>query len=95
MIKHVDQTVLFDDDSDVPIKDIFKTKYRYIAIIRAQISDYELLWLFYNCLSKNGADKFKPYIEKYSFYKNIPKEHLGHPSHENLYSRKAYIPDPT
>lgn len=30
----------------------FEVRYRYISMLRAQLSDYELLWLFYNCLGK-------------------------------------------
>lgn len=92
MIKHVDQAIFFDNQSKVSSDEIFKTKYRYTSIIRAQISDYELLWIFYNCLSQNGIEKFKPYIETYSFFKNIPKEHLGDFSHIDLYNNKAYTP---
>lgn len=74
------------------LNEIFKIKYRYISIIRAQISDYELLWLFYNCLSKNGVEKFKPYIEQYSFFKNIPKNLIAHKTHLDLYNKKAFEP---
>lgn len=92
MIKLVDQTDFFYNSSTVTAKEIFKTKYRYTCIIRAQISDYELLWLFYNCVSENGIEKFKPYIEQYSFFKNIPHNLLAHPNHIKLYDRKAFEP---
>ena len=89
MIKHVDQTNFFYDNSVVSGKDIFEIKYKYTSFIRAQISDYELLWLFYNCLSRNGIEKFKPLIETYSLFKNIPTE-LIEPSHLGLYEQCAY-----
>jgi hypothetical protein len=92
MIKLVDQTDFFYDIKKVKELERFKIKYRYISIIRAQISDYELLWLFYNCLSKNGDTKFKPLIEQYSFFKNIPKEHIAKTAHLELYDKKAYEP---
>ncbi len=95
MIKLVDQTDFFYDSSKVTEKEVYEIKYNYISIIRAQISDYELLWLFYNCLSINGIEKFKPYIEKYSFFKNLPKELLARSSHFELYDGKAYNPDYT
>lgn len=93
MIKLVDQTDFFYDSSKVTEKEIFKTKYRYTCIIRAQISDYELLWLFYNCVTENGIEKFKPYIEQYSFFKNLPKNLLAHTNHIKLYDNKAFEPD--
>lgn len=95
MIKLVDQTDFFYNSSKVSIIEIFEIKYRYTCIIRAQISDYELLWLFYNCLSKNGNEKFKPYIEQYSFFKNIPKDLIADKMHELLYDKKAYDPAST
>ncbi|WP_028981946.1 putative phage abortive infection protein [Sporocytophaga myxococcoides] len=54
----------------------YKVRYSYTSIIRSQLSDYELLWLFYNCLSHNGNTKFKPLIEHYSLLKNLPKNLL-------------------
>jgi len=50
-----------------------KIRYKYTSMIRAQLSDYELLWIFYNCLSENGNEKFKPLIEEYALLKNLPK----------------------
>ncbi|MCB0738292.1 MAG: hypothetical protein KDC92_12315 [Bacteroidetes bacterium] len=38
---------------------------------RAQLSDYELLILFYNCLCEYGG-KFKPYVERYALLKSLP-----------------------
>ena len=51
-------------------------RYSYISMVRAQLSDFELLWLFYNCLSENGEEKFKPLIEKYCLFKNLQLVHL-------------------
>jgi Putative phage abortive infection protein len=90
MIKLVDQTDFFYDISKVSSEEIFELKYRYTSIIRAQISDYELLWIFYNCLTQNGVEKFKPYIENYSLLKNIPKKYIPFETHLELYDKKAF-----
>lgn len=66
------------------------TKYKYTSMIRSQLSDYELLWLFYNCLSENGVEKFKPYIEKYSLLKNIPKDKLHDDKITGKYNDSAF-----
>ncbi len=66
------------------------TKYKYTSMVRAQLSDYELLWLFYNCLSENGVEKFKPYIEKYSLLKNLPKDKLHNQEIVNEYNESAF-----
>lgn len=92
MIKLVDQTDFFYNTAIVSENEIYKIKYRYTCIIRAQISDYELLWLFYNCLTENGIEKFKPYIEQFSFLKNIPKDLIADRSHVSLYDNSAYEP---
>jgi hypothetical protein len=92
MIKLVDQTDFFYDQSKAKPEEIFEMKYKYTSIIRSQLSDYELLWLFYNCLSANGKEKFKPYIEKYSLFKNLPVKLLANKSHKDLYDDRAFKP---
>jgi hypothetical protein len=46
------------------------TKKRHIKILRAQLSNYEILLLAYNCLHKYGS-KFKPYVEDYELLQNL------------------------
>jgi Putative phage abortive infection protein len=92
MIKLVDQTDFFYNSSRVSKEEIFMIKYRYTCIIRSQISDYELLWLFYNCLSINGSEKFKPLIEQYSIFKNIPKDLIANIGLVDKYKKTAYEP---
>jgi hypothetical protein len=43
-------------------------RYFYTSIVRSQLSDYEIRWLFFNGLSEFG-EKFKPLIIEYSFLK--------------------------
>ena len=65
--------------------------YEYICILRAQLSDYELGLLCYNCLSDNGRDKFKPLIEKYALFNNLRDKVLNNPNTERLlYANGAY-----
>lgn len=49
----------------------FEEKYKYTSMVRSTLSRYELIWIFYNGISKIGSDKFKPLIEEYSLLKNI------------------------
>lgn len=51
-----------------------ETRHQYVAILRGQLSRYELIWLYYNGLSNNGYEKLKPLIEKYALLKNIRQE---------------------
>lgn len=62
----------------------------YANIVRAQLSDYELVVLFYNCLSVYGRERFRPLAVKYSLFDNMPIDLLIRPSHESLYPAEAY-----
>lgn len=64
LIKMIDEQT-FDEES---VENDFKKKYYYTSIVRAQLSDFELSWLFFNCLFEYG-EKFKPLVEKYAFLK--------------------------
>jgi len=69
----------------------FDEKYSYTSMVRSQLSDFELLWLFYNCLSNNGSEKFKPLIEQYTLFKNINIKYLANINHKILYNNRAFI----
>lgn len=45
----------------------------YSNYLRAQLSQHELYFLFYNCLSELGNEKFKPYLERYEFLEHLSK----------------------
>lgn len=62
----------------------------YVKVLRAQLSSFELSILFYNCLSHYGLEKFKPLIEKYSFFKNLEDELLWNLDHKEKYATSAY-----
>ena len=50
------------------------TKVTFVKMLRAQLSNYELLLLAYNGMNDYGA-KFYPLIEKYELLKNLNSEH--------------------
>lgn len=54
----------------------FDEKYKYTSMLRAMLSRYELVWLYYNGLSGYGEEKLKPLIEKYAMLKNLRGELL-------------------
>lgn len=84
IFKYIDESQLIDDTE----------RYSYSCIVRAQLSDYELLLLFYNALTidDNGIYKFKNLIEKYAIFNNIREPMLAR-QHEDykLYHGGAYI----
>lgn len=80
IFKYVDTSDLIPDDE----------RYEYACIVRSQLSDYELVMLFYNCLTSNGREKFKPLIEKYVIFNNLREELLANVEHKKLYAETAY-----
>ncbi|WP_064713563.1 putative phage abortive infection protein [Rhizobium bangladeshense] len=64
-------------------------KTRYIRILRAQLSDFELLVLFYNGLFPLAA-KFKEYVEFFTLFDNLPKDLLFNSSHVGFYLPSAF-----
>lgn len=46
-------------------------KKEYANMLRAQMSKYELEFLFYNCISRLGSVKFRPLLEKYEFFEHL------------------------
>lgn len=84
IFKYIDKTDLIDE----------KERYDYASIVRSQLSDYELVMLFYNCLAQkdNGKEenKFKPLIEKYAIFNNLRDGLLAKEDHYKLYNDGAY-----
>lgn len=85
--RHLYRIFKYINDSEI-IDD--KHKYKYSCIVRASLSQYELIILFYNCLSSNGNENFKPLIETYAIFNNIRVELLAKQEHKDLYSNGAY-----
>lgn len=80
VFKFIDEAPIFANDKD--------KKYEYACIMRASLSQYELIMLFYNCLSSNGREKFKPLIEKYAIFNNLRVELLATNKDKELYALK-------
>lgn len=66
-------------------------KNQYTSIARAQLSSYEQVLLFYNCLHGNGKEKFKPLIEKYCLLKNIDRALLISETNMIEYNESAFV----
>jgi len=101
IIKMIDSTEFYNfDELNLNEKDTnhlahyqaknFTERYKYSSILRAQLSDYELLLLFYNCITVNGEKKFKPLIEKYHILKNINFSEIYHQGLRQYYTEKAF-----
>lgn len=78
ILKYVDESSIIDG----------KQKYNYVCILRATLSWYELLVLFYNGLSEDGKNRFKPLAEKYALFNNLRIEELASDDDKRLYMSK-------
>jgi AAA+ ATPase superfamily predicted ATPase len=68
--RHLFQTVKYIDQQP---DDIIKNKYDYVKNLRAQLSTYEQLLLYYNALSRMGRPWItEDYMRRYCIVKNMP-----------------------
>lgn len=74
ILRYIDQTEAFADSQGTSHPS--KEKYQYAKILRATLSRYELVLLYYNGLSSLGNDNLKPLLEKYSMLNNLNEEFL-------------------
>ena len=82
--RHLYRIFKFIDESDDRIIDKVK-KYEYTSIVRATLSQYELVMLFYNGFYHK---KFKTLAEKYALMNNLRIGLLASVDDINLYGRK-------
>ena len=82
--RHLYRIFKFIDESDDRIIDKTK-KYEYASIVRATLSQYELVMLFYNGFYHK---KFKALAEKYALMNNLRIGLLASDEDINLYGRK-------
>jgi hypothetical protein len=65
-------------------------KKKYARIVRAQLSSFEIILIFYNCLTPYGK-KFQPLIEEYGLFKNFNEELLWAGNADKLaYNKSAF-----
>lgn len=88
--RHLYHIVKFIKDSPITSD----SRKKYTSLVRAQLSGYEHLLLFYNCLSVFGYKKFKPLVEEFALLENMPQNELiSCELHLKLYMDSAYGDD--
>lgn len=92
--RHLYHIIKFIDESNI------KDKKKNTSIVRAQLSSYELVLLFYNCLQTFDHDeinKFKPLVERYQLLANLDHSLILNMKHfleydeEKAFGRKVYF----
>lgn len=61
----------------------------YARLIRAQLSEKELLLLFYNGISSYGREKFIALANEFDLFQNLPKSLLARRSDAGLYGTRV------
>lgn len=69
---------------------------KYLSFIQAQMSDYELAFLFYYALSERTKNKDKEYVlmvnlDKYQFLSTIPADKLLDRNHHKIYRNTIFL----
>jgi hypothetical protein len=64
--------------------------YQNVRLLRAQMSDEELLLIALNCSYGNGIEKFKPLLERYAFLHNMNPHHVEEFSIRSLFEPTAF-----
>ncbi|UXS99744.1 putative phage abortive infection protein [Agrobacterium tumefaciens] len=64
-------------------------KQRYVKLLRAQLSDFELALLFYTALNAHGINYWL-YIHEYRILDNMPDSVFIHPTHKSLFSPQSF-----
>jgi hypothetical protein len=82
--RHLYHILKFVANSDV------KDKKTYTNFVRAQLSSYELVVIFYNGLSEYGSEKMKPLLENYSILKTLDDSLLFNETHKEAYCKEAF-----
>lgn len=81
IVKLIDENEVHKNNAD--------GKQRYVNLVRSQLSNYELLVLFYHCFFSEHGAKFKPYIFKYDLLDNLPWHDLiDETAHRLLYDQQ-------
>lgn len=65
-------------------------KEQYSKLVRAQLSEFEILLLFYNCIWVGDEDKFKKLIEKHELLEGLNHSKLLVRDHSKLYLETAF-----
>jgi hypothetical protein len=94
IFKLVDETDFSFGNTDINEDEVKAIQYKYTSIMRAQLSPYELLWLFYNTLarvhSKFPDKNFYDLIVRYTLFRGFPFNQLASGAHRNWYDARAY-----
>ncbi len=62
----------------------------YINLLRAQLSDYELIFIFYYAVTARKKDRYTNLAEKYRLFADLQEKDLLDPAHTRHFQMPAY-----
>lgn len=62
----------------------------YFSMLMSQLSDYEIILLFYDNIYRNSDALIKTLIEQYSLFYKLPNDLLIKETDKSLYNKLAY-----
>jgi hypothetical protein len=91
LFRYIYNTMTFANDS----WDDFETQERYIKLIQAQLSNYQLAVMFYSGISPvsrntEGDDKFRQLADKFGIFQNMEATYLLDISHFDYYPETKF-----
>jgi len=94
IIKLIDQNETLIKFKINPNDPFSEQQKKYFDIFRAQLSNYELEAIFFNCLTKHGGKKFKEMIERYGLFEHLLLDHNHNVDMANKLTMYAYFYNP-
>jgi len=78
--------IKYIDTGSFPIEE----KRRYMTFVSDQLTETDVLWLFYTCVLDERFSDLKRLVEKWSLLKNLKQWKLVHPDHISWISPNAF-----
>ncbi|MBB6330059.1 hypothetical protein HNP24_001009 [Chryseobacterium sediminis] len=85
IIKMIDDMIFSSDELDN-----FNEKYKYVSIVKGQLSQHELAMIFYNTIYSKGHKEFIPFITRYHLFSNANQDYILD-KYKDFYSKEAYF----
>jgi len=101
IIRFVDDSSIDRISNEMSDNDIcsFEKRKTYTNLIRAQLSSYELILLYYNCVWSGGGGRFKALVDRYEMLDNLELQRIRFPTVDSdklkLFGRNAFGPQLT
>lgn len=67
-----------------------EVKQFYISLLRAQLSDYELIFVYYYAITSQNRDRYRKLAEAYHLFTELVQKDLLDPAHTRYFKKPAF-----